>query len=175
MAPLIAFELGNELVQGGHINTTTLINDYLRFNSIMETIWPNATQRPAIFGPAAGDCEPGILDFLNATKHFIKAFTFHSYPAGNGSASVQQLLDVNWLRNDILYQAYATGPYNCIAQWKAIAEPYGVQLWLDESNSAYLETYGEMMTVRNGFWYTASLGQYALYNVSVHCRWCWVG
>jgi hypothetical protein len=90
-----------------------------------------------------------------------------------------QLLDLAWLRNNILQDDKHANVGECVSA--ATGFP-NVAAYLTESNSvyAYHDCFAtptsanpcHMKSFKNGFWYVASLGQFAHAGVQLHARWC---
>jgi hypothetical protein len=62
-----------------------------------------------------------------------------------------------------------------VAQYFQYGYHNGMRIALTETNSGYNAYFGITDAVWNGFWYMASLGQYASQSVQFHARWSYIG
>jgi len=170
IGPIFGFELGNEITKSRHITGEENIQDYVTLGKIIAEIWPDATTRPPLYGPSTDICDSDSTNFMQATKSFLGGFTYHSYPGLGGEKLKEQLVDINWLKSIITKDLHANSS-NCIQAWKQIGQPVGMKLWITETSSSYNGISGVMNAFENGFWYLASLGQYAKTGVARHGRW----
>jgi len=177
IGPIFGFELGNELTNSydPHLTIQENIEDYNTLNKIISQIWTNPQTRPPIFGPSTDYCNQDTATFIEGTKSFIRGFSYHSYPGQSGSQLKTQLINLNWLKQNIILQDPHAHSDVCITTWQQIGKPAGIELWVTETNSAYHDVNTVMNAFENGFWYLASLGQYAKTGVHRHCRWALEG
>jgi heparanase 1 len=173
ISPILGFELGNELTNSydPHLTIQQNIEDYNNLNKIISQIWTNPQTRPGIYGPSTDYCNADTATFMQGTKDFLKAFSYHSYPGQSGSQLTTQLININWLKENIILQDPHAHSQACITTWQQIGKPAGMQLWITETNSAYRSVPGVMNGFYNGFWYLSSLGQYSKTGVSRHSLW----
>jgi len=176
--PLAGVELGNELTRGLHINVTTNTADQAALAQILFHTWPSGGA-PLFSAPSTDACDSSVTEILIAARSngFQDGFTFtyHSYPGEDGMQLMQQLTNVTWLRNNIYIDDLHANSSNCIAQWREWGVLHGTRIALTETNSGYNAYFGITDAVRNGFWYLASLGQYASTGVAFHARWSYIG
>jgi hypothetical protein len=124
-----------------------------------------------LYGPSTDICNSDVSNFMEATKSILAGFTYHSYPGGNGDQLKTQLVNITWLKQNIITQDLHANSASCIQAWKQIGQPVGMKLWVTETSSSYNGIAGVMNAFENGFWYLASLGQYATTGVARHGRW----
>ena len=125
--PLFAFELGNELA--GHLDPAANTADVLALSLMIKNIWADVPEasRPLFFAPSTDACGASYAQtqqiMKNITGH-ADGFTYHAYPAGDGHALEQQLLNASWLRSGILTGSDSQG---CIDDWNAGPRAAGLQ------------------------------------------------
>jgi len=177
LGPIFGFELGNELTNpyGPHLTIQENVQDYNTLNKLVSQIWTNPQTRPPIYGPSTDYCNADTSTFMQGTKSFLRGFSYHSYPGQSGSQLKTQIINLNWLKENIILQDPHAHSGVCISTWDEIGKPVGMQLWVTETNAAYQPIAGVMNAFYNGYWYLASLGQYAKTGVSRHARWCLEG
>jgi heparanase 1 len=169
---IYGFELGNEMTTyAHHITIQQNVQDYNTLNNIFTQIWPDKANRPPIYGPSIDFCDGNVATFLQGTKQFLTGFTYHTYPGQAGDKLTTQLLDINWLKNNIVLQDLHAHSEICLQSWEQIGKPVGMEIWITETSSAYTGIEGVLNAFYNGFWYLCSLGQYALTGVRRHSRW----
>ncbi len=175
---LVGFELGNELTNNNnHLDIETNIQDNLVFAKIVREVWPDEAGRPLLFGPSTDTCtEEQVPEFISKTRGQLDGFTYHSYPNRDNSKPAD-LTDPSWLRQNIVKQDMHANSSACISAWRANGKDAGMRLWLTETDSSYATVVkGQpevLSSFLNGFWYLASLGQYAATDaVEMHGRWC---
>eukprot|EP00730_Choanoeca_flexa_P000917 TRINITY_DN10398_c0_g1_i5.p1 TRINITY_DN10398_c0_g1~~TRINITY_DN10398_c0_g1_i5.p1 ORF type:complete len:329 (+),score=56.15 TRINITY_DN10398_c0_g1_i5:521-1507(+) len=169
----VGWELGNELTTPHHLDPRTNVEDALKLVQMVKDIWSNSSSRPAVLGPSTDVCNNNSAHYMQATQDQLAAFSFHSYPDGNDAASYRDLLTPHWLKVNILLEDQNSDSALCIRQWNKGPRQAGMQLYVTETNSGYapkLYTY-----FINGFWYMASLGQYAKTGIGMHARWSLIG
>jgi len=173
IGPIVGFELGNELTNAYDLHLTIQENaaDYNVLNTLISQIWPDKADRPLIYGPSTDYCNDDSAIFMNGTKSFLSGFTYHSYPGQGGSDLKTQLVDINWLKQNIILNDPHAHSAICIQNWEQIGKPIGMELWVTETSSSYNNVVGVLDTFYNGFWYSASLGQYASTGVKRHSIW----
>jgi len=177
IGPIYGFELGNEISNpyAPHLTIQENVDDYNTLNNLITKVWPNAQNRPPIIGPSTDYCNADTATFMQGTKSFLKGFSYHSYPGQDGSKLKTQLIDINWLKNNIILQDPHAHSQVCITTWEQIGKPVGMELWVTETSSSYNGIDEVMNAFYNGFWYLTSLGQYAKTGVKRHSRWCLEG
>jgi len=176
VGPIFGFELGNEMTNYDiHITIQQNVIDYNTLHSIMVKIWPDGASRPPLYGPSIDYCNADATTFMQGTKSFLTGFTYHTYPGQAGTNLTEQLVDINWLKENIILNDPHAHSEVCLQTWEQIGKPAGLELWITETSSSYASVEGVMNTFYNGFWYLASLGQYALTGVGRHHHWSLVG
>eukprot|EP00041_Stephanoeca_diplocostata_P023548 m.580439 g.580439 ORF g.580439 m.580439 type:complete len:563 (+) comp22323_c0_seq3:70-1758(+) len=177
---LIGFELGNELFT--HLDINTNIADIVELVNIVNAIWNGETAggsdtSMAVYGPSTDHCLDGQpFAFMNATRHQITGYTYHSYPNRN-NINAGNLLNKTWLEQGIIQNDLHAHSIECIRAWQKTGQTAGMKLWVTETNSAYAidqSPQGPILNrFLNGFWYLNSLAQYAATDaVTMHGRWC---
>lgn len=173
VGPIQAFELGNELTRSDHINMSTNIADHLVLLDLVKSIWP--TNTPPVVGPSTDICDESFEQFLESMYGRLEAVTYHSYPGGDGSGNATDLVDPQWLRNSIILEDKHANSTECIRMFKNMQQSRPdtkprTKLWLTETNYSY-NGVPVLRLFANGFFYLASLGQYAMSGVTLHSRW----
>lgn len=176
---LMGLELGNELTRGGHITVYNNTQDQAVMWHLIDDTWPASGSKPPFYAPSTDTCDGTAGQIMTAARAngFQDGFTFtyHSYPGEDGSRLMTQLVNVTWLRDSIYLHDPHANSSNCILQWSQIGKPHGTEIALTETNSGYNAYFGITDAVWNGFWYLASLGQYASTGVQFHARWSYIG
>jgi hypothetical protein len=119
IGPIHGFELGNEMTKTSHIDMETNIDDYITLFDIVDKVWSEGNA-PGVYGPSTDICNVDVVKFMEATKGKLSGFTYHSYPGNNGSTLYRDLLNINWLRNNILLDDTHANSTVCISAWNHI-------------------------------------------------------
>jgi len=107
---------------------------------------------------------------------FVRGFTYHAYPAGDGHNLLSLLLNSTWLRTGILT---GSDSINCLDNWNADTRASGMELWVVEASSSWnwvgAPGWPAGMPGQNsfahGFFTLPQLGQYAVTGVGMIGRW----
>jgi hypothetical protein len=179
---LAGFELGNELTAtsyktGEHLTNQETIDDMSELSKVVQSIFPSP---PVLAAPSTDFCRDGQPEqYLQGTKEVLNAYSFHSYPGTDGTGMPEKLLDLTWLKTGLLESDAHANVGACVSA----AAYHNKTAYLTESNSMYawqdcssqVGTIGISCLMKgftNGFWYVASLGQFAEKGVQLHTRWC---
>jgi len=178
---LFAFELGNELAW--HVAPEENVADVRALAGIIKDVWSGAPAEdvPAFFAPSTDHCYDDDLAtyaIMANVSGYVTGFTYHAYPAGDGSQLLNQLTNATWLREGILSGSNSAG---CINAWASQTRATGMQLWVTEASSSWswpgstdppwpADTPGQN-TVFHNFFTLSELGQYARTGVGIVGRW----
>lgn len=178
---LVGLELGNELTnprwQRQHLTVQETIDDMVALKALGDGIFH---EMPTYVAPSTDYCSGGQPEqYLKGVAGTLSAFSFHSYP-GCGyakSAAPGLLLNLTWLRTGLIENDAHADVGSCVSA----ASKFGVKGLLTETQSTCIwenctgrdptEVPCHVRTFNNGFWYIASLGQFALAGVELHARW----
>jgi hypothetical protein len=178
---LFGFELGNELAW--HVAPAENVADVRALARIIKDVWAGAPAEdvPSFFAPSTDHCYDDNLatyQIMANVSGYVTGFTYHAYPAGDGSQLLGQLTNATWLREGILGGSNSAG---CISAWSNLTRAAGMQLWVTEASSSWnwpgstdppwpAGTPGQN-TVLHNFFTLAELGQYARTGVGIVGRW----
>lgn len=159
--PLFAVELGNELTPRT-LSVGMQVKDYVQFNAMMDSVFPNRSSGPKLFGPSTDSCA-NMTEFLMGVPRQFDAFTYHSYPLSSYGKSLAIAL-----RDPATLQSLAASTSGCVVAAKLANVTY----FLTETNSdaSTFANAGQNLFI-NGMWYIASLGTYGLQGNPFHVRW----
>ena len=186
------FELGNELTRSHHITMEENVEDVQHLGKMVNAVWPPTARQPRRFlvAPSTDACDETAWQFIHGTANTLGAFSYHSYPAQDCRNYNAQMLNATWLRTGLIQRDAHANSTGCIQAWQARSAAHkALQLWLTETNACYSlpmnkssgkpidnpSGVGFMGSFLNGFWYVASLGQYAESGVTMHGRWSLIG
>jgi hypothetical protein len=138
-------QVGNELA--GHEYATNTTADMIALAELIQDIWSDVAPaaRPGLYGPSTDACtDKAQLEIVANISDIpgIRGFTFHSYPATNGTGPNSLpglILNASWLRTGIL--GGSRNVSGCIDAWKAGPRAQGLELLVTEASSSYAWTF----------------------------------
>jgi hypothetical protein len=168
------------------------VEDVQHLGKMVNAVWPPTARQPRRFlvAPSTDACDETAWQFVHGTANTLGAFSYHSYPAQDCRNYNAQMLNATWLRTGLIQRDAHANSTGCIQAWQARSAAHkALQLWLTETNACYSlpmnkssgkpidnpSGVGFMGSFLNGFWYVASLGQYAESGVTMHGRWSLIG
>ncbi|CAL8994647.1 unnamed protein product [Prunus brigantina] len=169
-----SYELGNELAGSGvaaRIESDQYAKDIKKLKEVVTELYPDASKRPKIIGPASFYDKKWYENFLRATgPGVVDAVTHHLYNLGAGvdPALIDRVQDPFFL-SEIAQTFYDLS--NTIKEFGPWSEA-----WVGEAGGAYNSGGKDVShTFVNGFWYLDQLGMTSTYNHKVYCRQALIG
>ncbi|CAH9107068.1 unnamed protein product, partial [Cuscuta europaea] len=175
--PIIAWELGNELVGKGAIGVQISADQYakdtIRFHGIIQKIYPK-TYKPLVIAPGGFFDAQWFKEYLSKTNDTLDVITQHIYNLGEGSSKN--------IADTILKMVYYGSaikdfiPINDLLKNYNSPRGHKVVGWVGESGGAYNSgAPNASNTFVNSFWYLDQLGTSALYDTKTYCRQTLIG
>ncbi|KAL5553680.1 hypothetical protein UlMin_041081 [Ulmus minor] len=169
-----SYELGNELAGTGvsvRLDSVEYGRDITVLSNIVKELYPNASTRPKVLGPAGFYDERWFDTFLqNTGPEVVDGVTHHIYNLGAGVDPdlINRIQDPFFL--DQVAQTFADVA-NSVAKFAPWAGA-----WVGESGGAY-NSGGKNLQGKfaDGFWYLDQLGKTSTFNHKVYCRQSFIG
>ncbi|XP_059648796.1 heparanase-like protein 2 [Cornus florida] len=169
-----SYELGNELCGEGvsaRIEAEQYGKDFLMFRKIVDELYPNASTRPIILGPAGFYEEKWFNKFLEVTgPDVVDGVTHHIYNLGSGDDA-----DLINKIQDPFFLSQIAQTYKDVANSVKLFAPWS-GAWVGEAGGAYNSGGKDVShTFADGFWYLDQLGMTSTLDHKVYCRQALIG
>ncbi|KAJ7943376.1 Heparanase-like protein [Quillaja saponaria] len=169
-----SYELGNELCADGvsaRLESQQYAKDFLKLKDTVEALYPDATTRPKVLGPAGFYGKDWFNSFLQYTgPGAVDGLTHHIYNLGAG---VDKTL-INKVQDPYFLDQIAQ-TYQDISKTIKEFGPWS-GAWVGEAGGAYNSGGKDVShTFANGFWYLDQLGMTSTFNHKVFCRQAFIG
>ncbi|XP_068326528.1 heparanase-like protein 2 [Pyrus communis] len=169
-----SYELGNELSGSGvsaRIESEQYAKDMKKLKEVVTELYPDASNRPKVLGPAGFYDKEWFENFLQATgPGVVDGVTHHLYNLGPGvdPELIDKVQDPFFL-SEIAQTFYDLS--NTIQQFG----PW-LEAWVGEAGGAYNSGGKDVShTFADGFWYLDQLGITSTYNHKVYCKQALIG
>ncbi|KAI4328518.1 hypothetical protein L6164_020866 [Bauhinia variegata] len=169
-----SYELGNELCSDGvaaRLESVQYSKDITVLSQLVKKIYPDASTRPKVLGPAGFFGKEWFDSFLQHTgPGVVDGVTHHIYNLGAG-------VDTNLINRvqDPFYLSQIAKTFKGVATAVKEFAPWAGP-WVGESGGAYNSGGKDVShTFANGFWYLDQLGMSSTFNHKVYCRQALIG
>ncbi|TKY45492.1 Heparanase protein 1 [Spatholobus suberectus] len=169
-----SYEFGNELCAEGvsaRVDSVQYAKDITRLRHIVNLLYPNASPRPKVLGPAGFYDKEWFDSFLqNVGPGVVDGVTHHIYNLGAGVDKdlIKRVQDPHFLSKIAKTYKSVAGAVKEFTPWAAP--------WVGEAGGAYNSGGKDVShTFANGFWYLGQLGMTSTLNHKVYCRQTLIG
>ncbi|QHO36367.1 hypothetical protein HN51_029688 [Arachis hypogaea] len=169
-----SYEFGNELCSEGvsvRIDSVQYAKDITKLRHIVNSLYPNATIRPKVLGPAGFYGKEWFDSFLqHVGPGVIDGVTHHIYNLGAGVDRdlISKVQDPYFLSKIAQTFKDVSTAVKEFTPWAGA--------WVGESGGAYNSGGKDVShTFVNGFWYLDQLGMTSTFNHKVYCRQALIG
>ncbi|KAK7275555.1 hypothetical protein RIF29_16674 [Crotalaria pallida] len=169
-----SYELGNELCSEGvsaRVDSVQYAKDMTTLRLIVNRLYPDASTRPKVLGPAGFYGKEWFDSFLQHTgPGVLDGVTHHIYNLGAG-------VDKNLINKvqDPFYLSQFAQTFKDVSEAVKDFTPWAGP-WVGESGGAYNSGGKDVSdTFVNGFWYLDQLGMASTFNHKVYCRQALIG
>ncbi|KAL3691381.1 hypothetical protein R1sor_005032 [Riccia sorocarpa] len=176
--PVIAWELGNELLGGGAIGKVVppelYASDAKKLRNIIDKLYRHSILKPSLVAPDVYYelDTPELPELLIASgEGVIDAITRHVYNLGAGVVSTSHMI------SNVLNPSRSQSE---VAKYKRIEDLFKqhpkTSAWVGEAGGAFNSGHPEVSnSFINAFWYLDQLGTAARYNNQAFCRQTFIG